>query len=268
MRKSRTDCWTAQTPSRTMDRVVPTPWDTRRQLEYVRTTDTVSKIEEPLHDRSHSAVTIPAYESRAAYWDEYYSKFTDVTRPLPSQFAVFVASELQSPHRVVEFGCGNGRDSLLFSSHGHRVIGVDASAPAIKRCVRLTETLGHTAEFLTSAIEDPDLVGRIPTSEGPTAIYARFFLHAITEDEEQSFFRCANTLTKKGDVMAVEYRTVRDLSQAKTTASHYRRFMDPVVFQQTAYQHGFHVRYAVEGFGYAKYLQDDAYVARCVLVRD
>ena len=144
---------------------------------------------------------------------------------------------------------------------------MDASDPAINRCVRLAETLGETAEFLTSSIDDPDLVGRIRTSEGPTAIYARFFLHAITEDEEQSFFRCANTLTKGGDVMAVEYRTVRDLSQAKTTLSHYRRFMDPVVFELTAAHHGFHVRYAVEGLGYAKYMQDDAYVARCVLVR-
>lgn len=212
-------------------------------------------------------MTIPADEARGAYWDQYYSKLTDLTRPLPSQFAVFVASELQSPHRVVEFGCGNGRDSLLFSSRGHRVIGVDASNPAIKHCGRLAETLGETADFLTSAIDNPDLMRRIPPSDGPTAIYARFFLHAITEAEEDSFFRCANTLTKDGDVMAVEYRTIRDLSQAKVTVSHFRRFMDPAVFNLVAAHHGFQVHYAVEGFGYAKYLQDDAYVARCVLVR-
>ena len=228
----------------------------------------MSKIEEFPYDCTYSAMTISEDEARGTYWDQYYSNLTDVTRPLPSQFAIFVAGELQSPHRVIEFGCGNGRDSLLFSSHGHRVIGVDASDPAIKHCERLAETLKETADFLTSAIDEPDLVGRIPTSEGPTAIYARFFLHAITEAEEDSFFRCANTLTKDGDVMAVEFRTVRDLSQAKTTVSHYRRFMDPVVFALAAVHHGFHVRYAVEGFGYAKYMQDDAYVARCVLVRD
>jgi cyclopropane fatty-acyl-phospholipid synthase-like methyltransferase len=219
------------------------------------------------YDRNESRMTIPTDEARGAYWDQYYSKLTDTARPLPSQFAVFVASELQTPHRVVEFGCGNGRDSLFFSSNGHRVIGVDASDPAINRCVRLAETLGETADFLTSSIDDRDLVGKIGTSEGPTAIYARFFLHAVTEEEEQSFFRCANTLTEGGDIMAVEYRTVRDLSQAKTTVSHYRRFIDPVVFMLAAVDHGFHVRYAVEGFGYAKYMQDDAYVARCILVR-
>jgi cyclopropane fatty-acyl-phospholipid synthase-like methyltransferase len=200
----------------------------------------------------NATMKIPVGEAKGAYWDQYYSRATDITRPLPSQFAVFVAGELQSPHRLVEFGCGNGRDSLLFSSHGHRVIGVDASDPAVKRCVRLAETLGEPADFLTSAIDDPGLVGRIPASEYPTAIYARFFLHAITEEEEQSFFLCANALTKPGDVMAVEYRTVRDLSQEKATVSHFRRFMDPVVFQVAAARHNFHTRYAVEGFGFAK----------------
>src|SRR5450759_1226212 len=73
-----------------------------------------------------------AHESDQAYWDQYYSNLTAVTRPLPSPFGVFVAGELQSPHRVVDFGCGDGRDSLLFSSHGHRVIGVDASHQACR----------------------------------------------------------------------------------------------------------------------------------------
>jgi cyclopropane fatty-acyl-phospholipid synthase-like methyltransferase len=214
-----------------------------------------------------TATTIQEGEAKSAYWDEYYSRATDIARPLPSQFAVFVAGELKSPHRIVEFGCGNGRDSLFFSAHGHRVIGVDASDPAVKRCVGLAEALGEVVEFVTSAIDDPGLIGRIPPSERPTAIYARFFLHAITEEEEQSFFRCASALTKPGDVMAVEYRTIRDLSQAKTTVSHFRRFMDPVVFQVVAARHNFRTRYAVEGFGFAKYLHDDAYVARCVLVR-
>jgi hypothetical protein len=65
-----------------------------------------------------------------------------------------------------------------------------------------------------------------------------------------------------------EYRTVRDVRQAKVTGQHYRRFIDPAAFQLRAAQHAFSVQYAVEGFGFAKYEQDDAYVARCLLVRD
>jgi hypothetical protein len=32
-------------------------------------------------------------------------------------------------------------------------------------------------------------------------------------------------------------------------------------------QHGFRVRYAVEGYGFAKYRDDDAYVARSIVER-
>lgn len=242
--------------------------NTRTTASTGRNVDTVSSIREFFMITPAQTPKLAVDEEKRRYWDLRYSKLTEVTRPLPSQFAAFVAGELKSPHRVVDFGCGDGRDSLFFSSFGHQTIGIDASGPAVKYCVHAAKTLGEEANFLTSAVDDPELAARISTSAGPTAIYARFFLHAITEAEEKSFFRCANTLTKAGDVMAVEYRTIRDLSQPKATDRHYRRFMDPGVFQMAAVRHGFQVRYAVEGFGFAKYNQDDAYVARCLLVRD
>jgi hypothetical protein len=43
--------------------------------------------------------------------------------------------------------------------------------------------------------------------------------------------------------------------------------MEPAAFQLAAHEHGFDVTYAVEGFGFAKYKQDDAYVARMLLTR-
>ena len=58
----------------------------------------------------------PPNERKEAYWDEYYSSSAEVARSVPSQFATFVAGELEETHRVVEFGCGKGRDSLFLSS--------------------------------------------------------------------------------------------------------------------------------------------------------
>lgn len=209
----------------------------------------------------------PAVEAKDAYWEQYYASTGAATRPLPSQFATFVAGELPGRHRVVEFGCGNGRDSLFFSSYGHDVVGTDGAEPAIKGCTTLAERLGADARFVHSHIDDTELASRVGSSSDPTVVYARFFLHAITEAEEASFFDHAVNLTEAGDLMAVEYRTVRDLSQTKVTDSHYRRFMDPVAFMNRAAKRGFDVSYAVEGFGFAKYKADDAYVARCILRR-
>jgi SAM-dependent methyltransferase len=204
---------------------------------------------------------------RGSYWDEYYAARADVRRPLPSQFATFVANELTEPTRIVEFGCGTGRDSVFFALYGHDVVGVDGSEQAVKASQALADALGLSARFVAAHIEDPDLVEQVGRGEGRQLVYARFFVHAITEEEESSFLDAASRLTVAGDLLAVEYRTIRDLSGAKVTEKHYRRFVTPAEFDARAAGHGFRAAYNVEGFGFAKYRQDDAYVARALFVR-
>jgi SAM-dependent methyltransferase len=215
-------------------------------------------------EATHSSTTT---EHRSDYWDEYYAARATTRRPLPSQFATFVAGELERPHRVIELGCGNGRDSIFFASYGHQVTGVDGSEAAVQACSALAGALGESATFLQSAIDDPALADRLSGSEGPHLLYARFFVHAITDAEEQRFLDLAAALTSPGDVLAVEYRTVRDQVGAKETGAHYRRFVLPATFQARALERGFEVTYAVEGFGFAKFRHDDAYVARTIFRR-
>ncbi len=206
-------------------------------------------------------------EHRTDYWDDYYASRATLTRRLPSQFATFVAGELDRPHRVVELGCGDGRDSMFFASYGHDVVGVDASHAAVDACRSLAEALGETASFVVARIDQADLAARVKGEGTPRAVYARFFVHAITDDEEQSLLDLAASITEPGDLLAVEYRTIRDSSGVKVTKKHYRRFVLPATFEARALARGFDVTYSVEGFGFAKYRQDDAYVARTLFRR-
>ena len=117
------------------------------------------------------------------------------------------------------------------------------------------------------AVEVGALADRLRDGEGPKALYARFFIHAITDEEEQVLLDLAAAVTRPGDLLAVEYRTIRDQVGAKETEAHYRRFVLPATFQARALERGFEVTYAVEGFGFAKYRHDDAYVARTLFRR-
>jgi cyclopropane fatty-acyl-phospholipid synthase-like methyltransferase len=120
------------------------------------------------------------------------------TVPFPSQFAAFVAGELPGPTRVVELGCGNGRDSIFFASYGHDVTGVDGSESAVVAASATAEANGVTANFLVSSIDDPALPERLGSATGPLMVYARFFVHAITDREEQDFLTLAAGLTPPG----------------------------------------------------------------------
>ena len=204
---------------------------------------------------------------RTDYWDHVYAEADTSRLPLPSQFATFVAGELAGQNRIVEFGSGSARDAVFFATYGHSVLGVDASEEAIDHSRVLVKNLGITAEFLAASIGDDGIVERIGPGELPTVVYARFFVHAITDEEEKRFLAVAAAITRPGDVLAVEYRTVRDRSGTKVTGRHYRRFVQPASFESRALDHGFDVTYAVEGFGFAKYQDDDAYVARTVFSR-
>lgn len=205
--------------------------------------------------------------ARASYWESYYATHASAGPRLPSQFAAFVAGELHRPHRVIELGCGNGRDALFFARFGHDVVGVDASNSAIEGCRRAAEAVGEQVTFTESTIDAPGLAERVRGGHGPRLVYARFFLHAITEDEERSLLALAAAIADPGDLFAVEYRTVRDSSGARVTGAHYRRYVLPASFEARALGCGFEVIYAVEGFGFAKYREDDAYVARTLLRR-
>jgi SAM-dependent methyltransferase len=203
---------------------------------------------------------------RSAYWNRYYGG--SAHRPMvPSQFAAFVAGELSEPHRVVDVGCGTGRDALFFSHVGHRVVGIDGSESAIEVAQAEAAATGSTAEFICASITDADLPDRIALGEGPRVVYARFFVHALTEAEQASLLDLAAVVTRQGDILATEYRTIRDKSGSKVTGNHYRRFITPADFQAEVIGRGFEIDYAVEGFGHAKYGADDAYVAREIFIR-
>lgn len=205
-------------------------------------------------------------DDRSSYWNSYYGS-VGAKLQLPSQFATFVAGEIGESARIVELGSGSGRDALFFATYGHHVIGVDQSVEAVALCSGLAQERGLDASFVASPIDASDLAEQIGTSERRTVVYARFFLHAVTDVEELALLRLAAAVTRPGDRLALEYRTDRDASGTKVTGAHYRRFVRPADFHAHAVTHGFGVDYEVQGFGFAKYKDDDAFVARDLLTR-
>ena len=65
------------------------------------------------------------------YWDKFYK---DCAIDIPSQFCVSMATDNHNKKTVVEFGMGNGRDSLYLSTQGHIVVAVDISESAVLAC--------------------------------------------------------------------------------------------------------------------------------------
>lgn len=90
-------------------------------------------------------------------------------------------------------------------------------------------------------------------------------MHALNESAEGAFLDLAKKAADCGARIAVEFRTNRDAAQPKETAKHYRRFINPLDFVTEVSRRGMKILYFVDGFGFAKFREDDAHVARFVI---
>ncbi|WP_298921276.1 class I SAM-dependent methyltransferase [uncultured Roseobacter sp.] len=219
-------------------------------------------IQEPVHGAPP--------DDRHAFWNQFYASSAGSWQlSLPSQFAAFVANEIDRQAHVVDIGCGNARDSFFFARHGFKVTGLDASEAAVALARKHAEIQGGgDVEFFRTNLQD-DQVQRVLSNRRAKAVcvYARFFLHAITEDEEDALIDALHNGCEPGDIVAFEYRTLADQETRKVAAPHFRRYLTSEELDKKMEQRHFLKRYGIEGVGFAKYKSEDAVVARTIYER-
>ena len=206
-------------------------------------------------------------EANGNYWDDFYSCIQVGAPTYPSQFAAFAINEFSGVDGVIEFGCGNGRDSDFFAAHGFNLLAVDASVEAIELCQARNRF--HHAKFVQSrSVDVREEVAAFLVGRSRVAVYARFFLHAVEECEERALLDLLGTLLPSGSRLFLEYRTIEDADQEKVFGDgHFRRYLDHRAVLGRIESVGFRVEYEVEGRGFAKYGEEDALVGRCVVVK-
>lgn len=209
--------------------------------------------------------------TRTLYWNEFYSANQNTVQLMvPSQFASFIANEVDRKTTFVDVGCGNARDSLFFEKYGFKTIGLDASKTAISLAKGKAEQQGATGlRFQTTDLRD-SVLGDIleQTQSDNRCIYARFFLHAITDEEEGYLLEKLAAGCRPSDMLALEYRVEADEETTKEAAPHFRRYLRPETLDDRLAAIGFRKTYGVQGVGYAKYKSEDAIVARGIYKRE
>ena len=101
-----------------------------------------------------------------SYWNTFYTKFT---LAVPSQFCVLTAVEVNKvTSSIVEFGCGNGRDSIYLANQGFHVFATDLSAETIRKNQKVSLYSGKRLEFIsvdaTNIDQVKDVIGKARAS--------------------------------------------------------------------------------------------------------
>jgi len=201
------------------------------------------------------------------YWNQYYKN--DVCSKQPSPFAQYVATLIEPGRRLIELGCGNGRDAVYLAGQGLRVTALDLSSVTIDylRAQNVPNAEFICADFVNSDIHQPNAYDYA---------YSRFTIHSINKNQEQLLLQRVFSSLRPGGKMFIEVRSVHDTlfgkgQQLEHNAwfydNHYRRFivLDELVAELE--NCGFLVEYAKESTGFAPYGNEDPAVIRVVAAK-
>ncbi len=202
-----------------------------------------------------------------AYWNQYYKN--RICSEEPSPFAQYVATLVQPGRKLVELGCGNGRDAVYFASQGLLVTALDLSLEAIETLSarNIPGAQFICADFIAADCHAPSCYDYA---------YSRFTLHAINQKQETMLLRAMFRSLKPGGKLFIEVRSVNDPlfgkgRQLERNAffydNHYRRFIVLSELLDHLQAEGYRVEYARESTGFAPYGNDDPPVIRVVAVK-
>jgi bifunctional enzyme CysN/CysC len=199
---------------------------------------------------------------RSRYWSEYYKKKVTVSEPSP--FAKYCLSKLSTNKRLLEIGCGNGRDARYFSENGLNVVALDKSRAAIEECM-----LNNKMDSLKYVCCETSDVQK-HHNEKFDYIYSRFSLHAMTEIEEIDALNSAFELLDNNGYIYIECRSINDplarkgevISPTERIDGHYRRFIDLVILEEKLKNIGYIIIESTESRGLAVFKDEDPVVIR------
>lgn len=191
------------------------------------------------------------------YWEAYYSKHRLASEP--SLFARFIVENYkpEATSKLIELGCGNGRDSIYFNSEGYDVLGIDQAESEIN----FLEDQFRKVDGLRFESGDFTDLGARATYD---VVYSRFTLHSVTAEEQDRVINWAYDHLPSGGLFCIEVRGLKNELYKKGTKvsgeenayiyeDHYRRFLNFTLLRQQLEQLGFSILLAEEEKGFSPF---------------
>jgi len=136
--------------------------------------------------------------SQRDQWNQRYSQKGSVWGAAPNQFVADRLADLE-PSRILDLGCGQGRNAIWLAARGHEVTAVDVSDVAIEQATKLAADAGVAVEFVAA-----DLVAWEP-QEAAFDLVLLAYMQAPEPLRRALHRKAARALTPGGRVFVIAH---------------------------------------------------------------
>ncbi len=250
----------------------PAPRDLDAYLAYTygpgwRVPDPAFHFDHPPENKQVMSQWLRGSRTRLWYWQEFYqsARVRDVPRT-PSLFAGWVAGRLEPGSRVVELGCGNGRDSVWLAEQGFRVIATDYCGAARKITTDRASEAGVKVSVRGLNLESPysylSKGAKLSHQEGVRHVYARFMIDALAPGARDGLWRYSSMVCRSGGRTFLEFRTARSRHEPTFFGPHVRTHAKVDVIEAEIAAHGGTVVDKVVGRDLAPLGEENPFICR------
>lgn len=149
-------------------------------------------------------------------WNKVYASDASFFGDDPSNFGIECYEEFKKHgvKKIMELGCGQGRDTIFFASNGLEVVAIDSSKVAIDALSKITTEKNLT---IRPMIYDPSQ--GIPLNDSHfDAVYSHMFFNMrLTDDQVKYLFVEVNRVLKSGGLNLFSVRSDNDSMYRKGT---------------------------------------------------
>ena len=202
------------------------------------------------------------------FWNKFYKNKLAVNKP--SNFAIFINNFLKKKKtKIVDVGCGNGRDLIFFKRKKFDFIGIDLSKNASLLIKKKLKKVKDKNKIFNDDFVNFNYKKNIKDN---FSIYSRFTWHTINNKNEIIFLKKISQLQNLQYIF-IETRSDKDdlfgvgkkISKNEFITDHYRRFINKKELVKKI-KKNFKIIYCKETKGFSKFKNEDPCLIRIIAI--